>query len=136
MEPSTIQPASQKFPKSERLSSRKLIGELFRKGSVRNFATIRFHYLAAPQGTTGTHQVLFSVPVKLIRKATERNHIKRLLRECYRKNKSILISGHPVTLPYLLAYVYISRSLPVFAELEKQVVASLEYLLTKENHST
>lgn len=133
MKPPASNPASQKFPKSERLSSRKLIGELFRKGSVRNFAAIRFHYLSAPAESPGPDQVLFSVPVKLFRRATDRNRIKRQLRECYRKNKSMLIAGHPVNLPYLIAYVYISSRLPVFTELEEQVVASLEYLIKKEN---
>ena len=77
------------------------------------------------------HQVMFSIPARLIKKATSRNKIRRRLRESYRRNKSSLYSDPGRTLSYLLAYVYISSHMPVQKILEEQVIASLNYLLKK-----
>ncbi len=130
--PHAIKPGSHSFIKKERLTSKKSIEELFRKGAVKKFRDFRFHYLASSPEITDYHQVLFSVPVKKFRKATQRNRIKRQLRECYRKHKSGLYSNRPLELPYLLAYVYISSYLPEYKELEKQVIASIDHLIKFE----
>lgn len=126
-----LHPDSQRLLKAERLSSKKLIRELFSRGTVKRFKDFKFYYLLSENKSVEYHQVLFSVPVKIFKKATRRNRIKRLLRECYRKNKSRLYQNSYNGLPYLLAYVYISSHLPVYNELEKQVIASIEHLLIK-----
>jgi len=131
----SIPSASQRYPKSMRLSSKKLIGELFSKGKVKRYKDFRFHYLQVPDYVPGTDQVLFSVPNKVFKKAVIRNRIKRLFRECYRINQAKLDQNTFPHLPYLLAYVYISSYLPVYKELEKQVIASIDYLI-KSNIQT
>ena len=123
-----IKSGSESFIKKERLSSKKIITELFSRGRVKKFRDIRFHYLAAPDESAEYHQVLFSVPVKVFKRAVDRNRIKRQLRECYRKNKAELYGNQFDGLPYLMAYVYISRHFPVYEELQKQVKASVELI--------
>lgn len=123
-----IKPGTESFIKKERLASKKVIAELFAKGRVKKFRDIRFHFLRAPDESAGYHQVLFSVPARIFKRAVDRNRIKRQLRECYRKNKFELYENQYHGLPYLMAYVYISRYLPVYEELQKQVKASIELI--------
>jgi ribonuclease P protein component len=128
----SLNPESRKFMKSERLSSKKLIGELFKRGQVKKFRNFRLHFLAIPREQSEYHQVLISIPARLIKRATARNTIRRRLRESYRQNKSILYSGQGKTFSYLLAYVYISNYIAIQNTLEDQVIASLDYLVKKE----
>jgi len=123
---------SQRLIKAERLCSKKLIEELFNKGTVKKFGKTRFHYLPVSREITGFHQVLFSVPGRLFKKASDRNRIRRQLRESYRRNKSILYTNNERGFSYLLAYVYISSYAPVWKELERQVIASINYIVTKD----
>ncbi|HLF36206.1 MAG TPA: ribonuclease P protein component [Cyclobacteriaceae bacterium] len=121
--------------KSERLCSKKLIGDLFKRGEVKKFRDFRLHSLAIPRDQSEYHQVLISIPARLIKKATARNTIRRRLRESYRKNKFILYSGQIKSFSYLLAYVYISNYIVIQKILEEQVIASLDYLVKKEKSS-
>jgi ribonuclease P protein component len=131
-----IKSGSKSFIKKERLSSKKLINELFSRGRVKKFKDFRMHFLKSPDESAEYHQVLFSVPVKLFKKAVHRNRIKRQFRECYRKNKTVLYQNQYQGLPYLLAYVYISSYLPVYEELQYQVKASIEYLKNIESSNS
>ena len=128
-----IKPGTESFIKEARLTSKKIIAELFTRGRIKKYRDIRFHYLMAPDESAGYHQVLFSVPAKVFKRAVDRNRIKRQLRECYRKNKFELYENQYHGLPYLLAYVYISRYLPVYEELQKQVKASIELIKNIES---
>ncbi|MGK7391807.1 MAG: ribonuclease P protein component [Candidatus Cyclobacteriaceae bacterium M2_1C_046] len=75
------------FTKAERLKSQKIIKELFLKGSSFYSYPIKIFYLPSPEEQT---QVMFAVPKKKIKKAVDRNRIKRRMREAYRLNKLLL----------------------------------------------
>ncbi len=76
------------FKKSERLSSKKDIQELFNNGS--SFYLYPFKVITLPADTSKLHQVLFSVPKRLFKRAVDRNLLKRRMREAYRLNNSEL----------------------------------------------
>lgn len=118
-----------RFTKEERLSSKKLIEELFERGSSFSLHPFRVLYLANPEPAAATHQVLISVPRKNFKKAVQRNLIKRRIRETYRLNKSVLTIGGRVTIPYLLAYIYISKEVLPSEEISKKLKSSLERLI-------
>ena len=79
-----------RFPRYQRLKKKKLIDTLFKNGEQEKLYPILFFYHPNPDPEVKTHKVLFSVPRKLIRKAVDRNKVKRRLREAYRKNKYLI----------------------------------------------
>ena len=105
-----------KLPKNERLHSQKLIKELFDKGSSFFLYPFKVYVLEVEQEVSGTHQVLFSVSKKKIKKAVHRNLVKRRMREAYRLNKSLLenLQGNKK----MIALVYVSSDIATFQTIQ------------------
>jgi len=118
------------FPKSERLSSKKLIDSLFRQGDSFNVYPLRVLYLADPSKAANKVRVLITVPRRNLKRAVDRNKVKRRIREAYRLNKHLLYYNQK-QVPYLLAYIYISRDVLSYAEIEAKLKVSLERLKNK-----
>ncbi len=117
-----------RFPKEERLSSKKLIEELFEKGSSFSLHPFRVIYLANPESSS-SHKILISVPTKNFKKAVQRNLIKRRVREAYRLNKSVITKGEEATIPHLLAYIYIGKEILSSGQISEKLKSSLERLI-------
>jgi len=82
-----------------------------------------------PANALFTHPVkcLIGVSKKNYRKAVDRNHLKRLLREAYRPNKHGMYSFLELRGKYcLLAIVYTGKSQLSFAEIERKIIVSLQ----------
>ena len=95
------------FRKTERLSRKKWIQELFDKGSSFNFYPYRILYINHPEPGGSHNQVLFSVSKRLFKRAVDRNTVKRRMREAYRLNKGPdSLSGK-----LLIAYIYTAREI-------------------------
>lgn len=122
------------FPKRERLSSKKLIRELFDKGSSFHLYPLRIIWLPHPWEKEGADQVMFSVPKRNFRKATDRNKIKRRLREAYRCNKHLANIENKSRIPYLIVYIYTAKELLDFRKIENKLKASLRRLNLKEEN--
>ena len=93
------------FGKKEKLKSKKLIEDLFQKGkSVKNFP-MRLIYLPLEKEQDVRFQTGVSVPKRIVKTAVQRNRIKRLMREVYRKNKYLVsnASGNPYA--FMIIYV-------------------------------
>lgn len=116
---------SHKLPKEERLCSKKLIEELFRKGSSFNLYPLRFVLVKHTQPQSLSPQVLISVSKKSFKKAVDRNRLKRQLREAYRLHKQMLwVSGQcPVQ---MLGILYIGKEKKPFKIIEKKLISGLE----------
>ena len=80
----------QRFTKEERLTSKILIGRLFAEGKKLHVYPFRITYMMTPLPSGFPVQLLISVPRSYFRNASDRNRIKRLIREGYRRNKHVL----------------------------------------------
>jgi len=126
----TADKARFRFPKKERLSSKKLIEELFSKGSSFSFHPFKVLYMVNPEPASA-HQVLISVPRKKFKNAVQRNLIRRRIRESYRLNNSIIGMGHEATIPYIIAYIYNSKEVLSSQVISEKLKSSLERLILK-----
>lgn len=116
---------SYSFPREERLRSKKLITELFSKGSSFNLYPLRFVYVKHPQLETTAPQILVSVSKKYFKKAVDRNRLKRQMREAYRLNKAKLNPNGVFNLR-VLGIIYIGKEKNSFDLILKKLNLGLE----------
>lgn len=115
--------AKQTFKKSERLSGKKDIEELFKHGSYFYLSPLKI--VSHPNTHAQTHQVLFAVPKKNFKHAVDRNLLKRRMREAYRLHKHILITEPKVL---SIAYIYTSKQVENYQTIAEKVKESLNRL--------
>jgi ribonuclease P protein component len=113
------------FKKAERLSQKKLIQELFDKGS--SFYLYPFKVFFLPNGKSA-HQILTSVPKNIFKRAVDRNRIKRRIREGYRLNKTKLVSDKF----FAIAYIYTAKELLPSAKVHQKIVLSFDKLIVQK----
>lgn len=126
----------QTFKKPERLRSKKLIDKLFSRGN--SFFSYPFKIVWLETEFRGDFpvQVLIGISRKNKRLAVDRNKIKRLIREAYRKNK----------MPYyeylrskqkkvVLGLIYVGKETSKYAIIEQKIIEVLERL-TEEHEKT
>ena len=127
------------FPKQERLVSRKLIDELFNSGQSYSLTAfpLRAVYMLTPQTSTlnsqlstFNSQILFSVPKRHFKHAVDRNHIKRQLREAFRKNKQPLYDSVPQGQQLVMAFVWLSDRHLLSDDVEKRVKSLLHRIVS------
>ena len=119
------------FKKEERLSSRKVIGELFKSGKALNSGIYRVVWLPLDVQNVFPAQVVISVPKRSFKKAVDRNRIKRLIKEAYRKNKNELydtLNGKQKKIAFIIAYT--AKEELSYAEIESKLIITLHRLQT------
>lgn len=119
--------ASLTFPKRERIVSRKLIEQLFSKGSSQSMSAfpLRIVYMQkAPEGEP--LQVLVSVSKRHFRHAVDRNRVKRQIREAYRRHRQLLAERIPEDKALAIAFIWLSDEHCDSRRVEKSVVRLLE----------
>ena len=125
--------------KSERLTSQLVIEKLFAGGNASMAAfPLRIVYMKMEKGNSDHLEssdnseklprvsILVSVPKKRFRHAVDRNRMKRLVREAYRLDMSILwnaLEGKDFRLA--LAFVCITDTLPSFNAIQKSMKKAL-----------
>lgn len=102
------------FRKVERITSQKLIDELFGGGRSKSFAAfpIRAVWSLRQRGAHDAPvQVLVSVPKKRLHHAIDRNRTKRQMREAYRLSKQPLLAVLPAEQSLAIALIWQSDRL-------------------------
>ena len=112
--------------KNERLHSKKSIKELFDKGSSFFLYPFKVLYFESPQNPIETNQVLFSVSKRKIKKAVDRNHVKRRIKEAYRLNKHLLTDKNKCKKN--IAFIYVSSDISTFKSIEPVIQKILKKL--------
>lgn len=107
---------------TERLKLRKQIETLFRTGEAFSVFPLRVIYklqpVAAPDSPV---RAGFSIPKKRIRRAVQRNRIRRLLREAWRLQKHDVYGAVPEGQQLHLFFVYTGTEQFTFPEAQKVV---------------
>lgn len=81
-----------KFTKQERLCSKVEIDELFSTGKSFLVYPFSVRYSIKENSDNPQVKILVSAPKKYNKLSVNRNRVKRIIRESYRKNKEIIIS--------------------------------------------
>jgi ribonuclease P protein component len=105
--------------KHEILRNRKSIRELFENGSSFFLYPYKVHFI--PNYDSQNNQVLFSVSKRNFRKATDRNLLRRRMREAYRLNKNILSIHRNESFSLYIALVYVSKFKLPYREIEDKL---------------
>ncbi len=124
---SASRPLRHTFTRDERLKSKKLIQELFDKGSSFYLSPLKVLYLPYTPEDGKQNQVLVTVPKRLFKKAVTRNKIRRRIKEAYRLHK-YLLTAENLKSPLLIAYIYIGKEVLDYKLIEKQLIKSLSRL--------
>lgn len=120
--------------KYEILSSAKRIETLFARGTALTSYSVRaiFLYAHDEAQTLSPVQTLFSVPGRNFRKATQRNLLRRRLKEAYRKNKHILYSpSRQMQGTIYIALLYSAKHTEPYSSIEKSVIKLLQEIIVK-----
>ena len=80
------------FPKSERIQSKIVLEKVYNEGSTIKKFPYRLKYMEMDFENQAQVQIVISVPKRLVKKAVNRNRIRRQIKEAYRLNKSSLLS--------------------------------------------
>ena len=122
------------FKKYERLSSKLVIDKLFNKGKAFSKYPLRAIVDKTDRVDDAICKVLISVPKKNFKSAVQRNRIKRLIREAYRKNKHILDSGNTDNnkSQLVMAIIYTGKTIPDSSEVEKKLILILHLIIKND----
>jgi ribonuclease P protein component len=121
------------FRKHERLKSKKIIEQLFKKGQIIHHYPFKALYLFSQDADLiYPAQIAVSVSKRNFKKAVDRNYIKRKLREAYRKNKNNFYHGLTNSNQKLYFFViYTAKTDLEYLEIEKSMQLLLNKLLRK-----
>ncbi|WP_397445118.1 ribonuclease P protein component [Polaribacter sp. R77954] len=119
--------------KQERLKSKKLIDQLYKKGKSIKVFPFRMVYLQTEHTSSYPAQVGVSVAKRNFKKAPDRNRLKRLMRETYRLQKATVYEN--VSEPYIFMISYIGKEEKTYQELHAKMNSLLHLFIEKVNYT-
>ena len=126
-------PIRKTFPKEERLHHKKLIDELFGKGSSFLVYPFKVVHHFTPANQPKKVQALVVVPKRAFKKAHDRNRLKRQIKEAYRHEKhriGVLPKKEQVN---LVAFIYVAKEKLPFSTIQKKLSLALDRLVSTDN---
>ena len=123
---------SQSLGREERLRTRKWMERLRHQGIAVKTPSLILVYMPVEQGVFSTSQtsVMFSVSKRLYKRAVDRNRIKRLLRESFRRQKEII---QPVVINKqvhcMMQFIFTGKQLPEYTYVYSRVSDLLKRML-------
>lgn len=118
------------FRKGERLTSKKIIRDLFREGT--NFYTQPFKVIfqCRELPTPYPAQIMVTVSRKGFRRAVNRNAVRRIVKEAYRLNKGrlydVLLANE---LQCAVVFIYTGRTIPDLKVTEEKIINIIDRLI-------
>jgi ribonuclease P protein component len=124
-----VQELKNTFPKAERLCGKTAIDKLYAEGKTFLSYPVRIVFRASPKDEV-LARCLITAPKKKFKHATDRNRIKRQIREAYRKNKHDLYQSlEEKDYQLHLAINYIGDKIESTGFVEKKIKAALVKLV-------
>lgn len=123
-----------KYPKNQKLKSSKTIDLLFTKGKSVSKYPLRLVFVEQEIDENFDLKFGVSVSKKYFKKAVDRNYFKRVLRECYRLNKHILLDN--LQKNYAIMFFYQTSEKLSYQEINEKTILLFEKFiktLTEEN---
>ena len=118
------------FNKSERLTSKSKIDEIFATGqTLKQFPFLLKFVLDENAGTDKGLKIAFSVPKRKVKLAVKRNRIRRQLKEIYRLNKHEILAELKNEQFLALFLIYTGQEKESFGVLEKKLKLILTQLV-------
>ncbi len=121
------------FPKKEKLKSKKAIEQLFSEGKSLSKHPLKLIYLKTSLPNDLQFQVAVTAPKKKFKTAVQRNRIKRLLRESYRRNKHIIFNN--IEGDFALLFLYLGKETPSYTQMENDMKELLQKFSRNINDS-
>jgi len=112
------------FRKEERLCNKRLLEELFHKGSSFLCYPFRVSWRLADAAQAVPVQVVFPVPKKRYKHAVDRNLIRRRMREAYRlhKQQNLYEFLNQANIKLTLSLSYIGKEIEPYQLMEKKML--------------
>jgi ribonuclease P protein component len=111
------------FSKSERISEKKIIDNLFSSGKKFSVYPFDVRFLNQDENSDSISKVLITVSSSKIKSAVKRNLLKRRIKESYRINKNIIYNKL-----LMIVFVYVSEEIFTFSVIDKAIKKILKKL--------
>lgn len=123
------------YPKVEKLKSKKIIESLFTDGKSVGKYPLRLVFVQNDFDDDVPLKMGVSVSKKYFKKAVDRNYFKRVLRECYRLNKHLLIDN--LDQKYCFMFFYQTKDRLSYQEINEKTIKLFEKFVNslKENET-
>jgi ribonuclease P protein component len=122
------------YPKSEKLKSRKTIDILFSEGKSVAKYPLRLVFVETPAAETELIKMGVSVSKKYFKKAVDRNYFKRVLRETYRLNKTLISEN--IKSPHAFMLLYQTKDRLSFDEINAKTIQLFKLFAENKNRTT
>jgi len=120
---------NQSFSKGERLHGKDAIEEVFQQGKAIHMHPFKVLFLPKDEGQKEFSRLTIVVGKRNFRHASDRNLLKRRIREAYRTNKSIFLDSLKKTnskCTWIL--IYVSHSILPYNEIREKIILTLQRL--------
>lgn len=122
------------FKKEERLCRKTSIDNLFKNGQDFFAYPLKVIWEQCEEEREFPVQVLISVSKRYFKKAVDRNYIKRIIREAYRKNKNLLYDDLLAKQKKInFAILYTAKEIISYEELERKIIHLLKRLIEEHD---